>query len=286
MTTNRTSPIKRKRRTKAEIEELQGHLYAILAEEHPATVRQVFYQAVTRGLIDKTEAEYKNVVCRHLGTMRLQKQLPWGWIADNTRWMRKPDSFSTLKGAIESTARTYRRALWDNQGVRVEVWLEKDALSGVLYRETGQWDVPLMVTRGYPSLSFLCGAAEEIEYSDKPTHIYYFGDHDPSGRDISRNVEERLREFAPDAEIYFERVAVEPWQIQAWDLPERPTKRTDSRAKGFEGGSVEVDAIAPGQLRELVSECIQQHVDEDALQVLQVAEQSERQALRMMGQQL
>ena len=281
----RTSPIKRKRRTREEIECLKSSLYAILEEDPPMTVRQCFYQAVSRGLIDKTEAEYKNVICRHLKDMRLAKQLPWGWIADNTRWMRKPQSFSSLQSAIESTARTYRRALWDSQDVRVEVWLEKDALSGVLYRETGQWDVPLMVTRGYPSLSFLYGAAEAIEYSEKPTFIYYFGDHDPSGRDISRNVEERLREFAPDTEIHFERVAVEPWQIEEWELPTRPTKLTDSRSKHFKGDSVEVDAIAPGQLRELVSECIQDHIDTRALEVVQVAEQSERQALQMMARE-
>ena len=161
------------------------------------TVRQVFYQAVSAGLIAKTEREYKNSIVRLLGKMRILGDIPWGWIADSTRWMRKPQTFSSLEAALERTARTYRRALWDTQPVHVEVWSEKDALAGVLYEETERWDVPLMVTRGYPSLSYLYEAAEAVEAEEKPTFVYYFGDYDPSGLDISRNVEERLREFAP-----------------------------------------------------------------------------------------
>ena len=247
------------------------------------TVRQVFYQAVSAGLIGKTEREYKNSIVRLLGRMRISGEIPWGWIADNTRWMRKPRTYSSLEAAIERTARTYRRALWDTQTVHVEVWLEKDALAGVLYEETERWDVPLMVTRGYPSLSYLYEAAEAIEALDKPAFVYYFGDYDPSGLDISRNVEERLRQFAPHAEIHFERTAVTDQQIEEFSLPTRPTKRTDSRAKGFEGESVEVDAIAPGTLRSMVSACIVQHIDHEELDVLKVAERSERDALRMWG---
>jgi hypothetical protein len=90
----------------------------------------------------------------------------------------------------------------------VEIWLEKDALSGVLYPVTSEWDVPLMVTRGYSSLSFLHEAAEAITDQGKPAYIYYFGGHDPSGRDITRATEAGLREFAPAAEIHFKRIAV------------------------------------------------------------------------------
>ena len=247
------------------------------------TVRQVFYQAVSAGLIAKTEREYKNSIVRLLGKMRILGDIPWGWIADSTRWMRKPQTFSSLEAALERTARTYRRALWDTQPVHVEVWSEKDALAGVLYEETERWDVPLMVTRGYPSLSYLYEAAEAVEAEEKPTFVYYFGDYDPSGLDISRNVEERLREFAPYAEIHFLRTAVTAQQIEAMNLPTRPTKQTDSRAKGFEGESVEVDAIPPGTLRSIVSECIVQHIDQEQLEVLKVAERSEREALRMWG---
>ncbi len=153
--TNRPSPIKRSRRTKAEIETVRNGLYEILSEQHPATVRGAFYQAVSRGLVGKTEAEYKTTVGRLLTEMRRAGELPYGWLADNSRWMRKPRTYESLEDMLELTAQTYRRALWGTQDAYVEVWLEKDALAGVIYEVTAEWDVPLMVTRGYPSLTFL-----------------------------------------------------------------------------------------------------------------------------------
>src|SRR5690606_16207709 len=142
-----------------------------------------------------------------------------------------------------------------------------------------EWDVPLMVTRGYPSLSYLYSAAETIADAEKPAYLYYFGDHDPSGVDIPRKVEEDLRTFAPDAEIHFERVAVTRRQIDTLGLPTRPTKKTDSRSKSFEGESVEVDAIPPATLRTMVSECIEQHIDHDRLAAVKRIEALERDTL-------
>ena len=287
---NRSRPIKpsgsgkRSRRTKADIESLKSDLWDIVAENKPCTVRQIFYQAVSRGIVAKAEAEYKGTICRLLTDMRLQGDLPFDWIADNTRWMRKPSSFSTAEMAIKRTAEAYRRSVWDNQEVYVEIWLEKDALAGVLYQETAAWDVPLMVTRGYPSVSYLYEAAQTILAEDKPTYLYYFGDWDPSGVDIPRNVETRIREFAPESEIYFERVAVNEDQIEELQLPTRPTKKGDSRSAKFEGESVEVDAIPPKILRQMASECITQHIDEGALEVMRIAEKSEREWLNMIVQ--
>jgi hypothetical protein len=190
--------------------------------------------------------------------------------------MRKPRTFSSVSDALKRTAELYRRALWDEQKVYVEVWLEKDALAGVLYPITSEWDVPLMVTRGYPSLSFLYEAAEQIGETDKQTFIYYLGDHDPSGVNIPKVVERDLREMAPDADIMFERLAVNLEQIRQLNLPTRPTKTSDSRAKSFKGESVEVDAIPPATLRSLVNAAIVKHIDKRALKILQVAEESER----------
>jgi hypothetical protein len=254
-------------------------IYETLVLDNPATVRQVFYRLVSAGEIDKTEADYKTTVIRLLTEMRRAREIPFGWIADNTRWMRKPTTFDSLEDALQSTARTYRRALWQEQSVYVEVWLEKDALAGVLYEVTEEWDIPLMVTRGYPSLTYLHEAGESIAYEGKPAFIYYFGDYDPSGLDIPRKVEAGLREFAPKAEIYFERVAVTPEQIERWQLPTRPTKKTDTRSKNFEGESVEVDAIPSQDLRALVRECIDHHVDREVLSRVQMVEKSERETL-------
>jgi hypothetical protein len=271
-----------KRRTKADIERLKAAIYETVREDKPMTVRQVFYRLVSAGVIDKTENEYKNSVGRLLVAMRREKELPFAWIADNTRWMRKPTTHSCLDDALELTARTYRRALWDDQDAYVEIWTEKDALAGVLYEETKLWDVPLMVSRGFASISYLYEAAEVISDKDKPAFLYYLGDRDPSGVHIDRVIEQRLRELAPYAEIHFQRVAVRPEQISQWDLPTRPTKRTDSRCKSFEGQSVEVDAIPPRQLREIVRQCIEQHVDRAQLEVTRDIEKGEKDLLRAL----
>lgn len=267
------------------MQELRDAMTAILREDRPMTVRQVFYRMVGTGLIDKTENEYKNTVVRLLAEMRRAREIPFGWISDNTRWQLRPTTFSSLENMLREGARSYRRAVWNDQPEYVEVWLEKDALSGVLYDVTAEFDVPLMVTRGYPSISYLHSAAEFMEGVEKPVYIYYFGDRDPSGLDIARSVEEGLREFAPTAEIHFERVAVTLDQVEEWSLPTRPTKTSDSRSKGFEGGSVEVDAISPRRLRGLTREVIEQHVDHRQLDVLREAERSERSILMRLARE-
>lgn len=274
-------PITR-RRSRSQMESIRCAIETVLGELNPMTVRQLFYQLVSRGVIPKTELAYKGTVVRLLTEMRLSGRIPFGWIADNTRWMRKPRSYSSLAEMLQRSTEFYRRALWDEQDAYVEVWLEKDALAGVLYDVTALWDVPLMVTRGYPSLSYLHEAAESIQHQGKPCFLYYLGDHDPSGLDIPRTVEQRIREFAPGADITFERIAVNEKQIAEFRLPTRPTKKTDSRAKSFEGESVEVDALPPHVLRGIVREHIEQHVDQGRLSRLQAVEDAERQTLADM----
>jgi hypothetical protein len=255
----------------------------IISEQAPCTVRQVFYRATVAGLGPKDERFYDRIG-RYLVHMRESEMIPFGDIADNTRWMRKPDSYSSLGSMLVETKKLYRRALWRDQYAYVEVWLEKDALSGVLYDVTSEWDVPLMVTRGYASLSFLHEAAEAIAYEPRPVHIYYFGDYDPSGIDIPKQVEARLRQYAPYADIHFERVAVNPEQIRTLNLPARPTKKSDSRSKTFDGESVEVDAIEPNLLRSMARQVIERHIDRRALKQTRLAEESERSALDMFIQ--
>ncbi len=142
-----------------------------------------------------------------------------------------------------------------------------------------------MSARGYASLSFLHSAVEEIVEVDWPAFIYQLGDFDPSGQDAARNIEQRLREFAPDAEIHFERLAVTPAQIAEWDLPTRSTKKTDSRAKKFGPVSVELDSIPPEMLRALVEEAIARRLPQDQLRVLQAAEDSERAWLTVLARE-
>lgn len=272
------SPIKRSRATKSEVAGRRAALYNIIWAMKPMTVRQVFYQASVRGLVEKSEAGYAKVQT-DLVHMRRAGQLPYHWLADNTRWQRKPQTFESVQSALEETARFYRKALWADVDAYVEVWLEKDALSGVVLPITSLYDVPLMVARGYASLSFLHSAADYINDLEVPVYIYHLGDYDPSGVNAGEKIESTLREMAPTADITFKRLAVWPSQIEQWDLPTRPTKTTDSRSKNFGNISVELDAIEPNQLRGLVQEAIQRHLPPDQFRILKVAEESERELI-------
>jgi hypothetical protein len=275
-------PIKRKRRTNAEMDGLREAILSTLHGYHPQTLRQVFYQLTTMGVITKEESQYK-ALGRVLVQMREDGAVPWGWVADNTRWQRKPRTFASLEDALNETARYYRRSLWNEADEYVEVWVEKDALAGVLVDVTARWDVPLMVSRGFASVSYIYECAQAIEAQEKPATIYYFGDHDPSGVHIDRSIEKRLRQFAPDADITFERVAVQKWQIEEWNLPTRPTKKTDSRSHSFEGDSVELDAIPPQRLTMMLDQCIQRHVDEELWIRTQDIEEAERETIQMIA---
>ena len=275
------SPIKRHRATKAEVERRREALFEIVKAMKPMTVRQTFYQATVRGIVEKSEAGYAKVQT-DLVVMRKAGEMPFDWLADNTRWQRKPRTFSSVEQALQDTARLYRKALWSDTKIYVEVWLEKDALAGVILPVTSAYDVALMVARGYASLSFLHSAAEYIGGLDVPTYIYHLGDFDPSGVNAGEKIEETLREMAPAAEIHFERLAVIPEQIEVWDLPTRPTKATDSRAKGFGAVSVELDAIEPDTLRAVVMEAIERHLPEHQFKALKAAEHSERALIRQL----
>ncbi len=141
------------------------------------------------------------------------------------------------------------------------------------------YDVPLMVARGYASLSFLHGAAEYISELDVPTYIYHLGDFYPSGVNAAAKIEQTLKELALNADIHFERVAVTETQIKLYDLPTRPTKTSDSRSKNFGDISVELDAIEPDVLRRMAEDVIQRHLPLREFEILKAAEASEREIL-------
>lgn len=241
--------------------------------EPPMTLRQLFYALVSKAAIPKTENTY-NQVGYHLLQIRRRGLIPYDFVSDNTRWMRKPKTYESLERFLEISQDAYRRALWANQDAYVEIWCEKDALAGVIYDVTEKRDVPLMVTRGFPSETFVYNAAETLKEQSKPVYLYYFGDYDPSGVAITQNTRDKLRGFGAD--FYFEQIAVTDEQIALWNLPTRPTKRTDSRAKNWVGGSIELDAIPVKKLRQLVEDSITQHIDETALVESQRVERLER----------
>jgi hypothetical protein len=213
---------KRPRRTKAAVTSIRDHLRALLEQSHPQTVRQVFYAATVMGCIKKNETEYKRTIMRLLVDMRESGEVPFDWIADNTRWMRKPSSFTSVADCLEACASGYRRSPWVSMPHHVEIWCEKDALAGVMVEETAPYDVPLMVAKGYSSISFLHNSAKAIEAKGKPAFIYHFGDLDPSGRDAARDIEAKLRRYAPGAEISLRMPGGHPRAGRGMESPNTP----------------------------------------------------------------
>jgi hypothetical protein len=180
---------------------IRGAIEDLASEYDVMTVRQVFYALTVRGTVPKDEkAGYRPVQTQVL-RMRREGSLPWTFIADGTRWLRKPETFDSVTDALAAVKRAYRRNLWRSQDIRVEVWLEKDALAGVVREATEPWDVALMVSRGTSSATFLHAAAEAAteawELGNIETVVLALYDFDAAGRRCARTVERGFAEYAP-----------------------------------------------------------------------------------------
>jgi hypothetical protein len=296
MTANNRSygpcPIKGSRRTKNEIDAIRTAIKDVLKADHPQTVRQVFYQLVARDVIEKTEPEYKHTVIRLLSEMRLADQIPWDWIVDETRQGKVTQTFDNVTDALHDTAKFYRRSALRESDVYIEIWSEKEALAGIIYEAASEYDVPVKVSKGMPSLTQIYGTAVAVinaARAGKQSYIYQFGDHDPTGCLIPKYIESRLQHFCRKYNCEFpvvERIALTKEQIQHYRLPTRPTKREgNTHALSFEGRSVELDALPSRILRQLVTDCIERHITADELDVLRAAEESERELIEQFAEQ-
>ena len=279
------------RPTKAQYEARRAALYDIVEEQQPMNVRHAFYLATVAGLVLKTDSGSGNGYSRiqwDLTVMRKSGLVPYDWIEDGTREMVAPLTYPNIATALQETAEQYSKSLWEDADERVQIWIEKDGLTNVIYPVTGERDVPVFPARGYSSLTFLHDAAEDIiALGGVPVHIYHFGDFDPSGVNAAECIEDDLREMTEGADIRFERVAATEEQIRRWSLPTRPTKQTDTRARRFGSDrSVELDAIPPDTLRGLVRQVIERHMPRRRLLALKREEGRERNQIERMVRSL
>ena len=270
----------RRRLTRTDIAELEEAILEEVRSEHPQTVRHVFYRLCHLDAVGKTVSGYRRIQ-RLVLKLRKEGRLRYSWIADGTRFRIKPQTYDSISEAISETARFYRRSLWRDSDVYVEVWCESDSIAGVLRPITEEYDISLMSSRGFSSHTFLYRAAIEMRYIGKPVFVYYIGDWDPSGALIGKHVIDRLREFAPGIEIEFERLLINPDQIEEFDLPTKPVKES-SHSKSFrDNRAVEAEAMPAGQTREILENAILRHVSERELEVLEIAEAEEKSALAL-----
>jgi hypothetical protein len=233
------------------------------------TLRQVYYQLVARGTIPNNERSYKNVG-QLISNGRLTGLIDWYAIEDRTRYIRSLPHWNEPAEIVASAAAQYRIDLWETQPQYVEVWVEKDALIGIIEQTARKYDVPCFSCRGYTSQSEMWGASQRIMMKsrggERPCTIIHLGDHDPSGMDMTRDIRERLAMFgAESCEMSINRIALNMDQMDQYNPPPNPAKLTDTRAEKYiqEFGetSWELDALEPRTLDELVSHTIEKYID-------------------------
>jgi predicted acyl esterase len=262
--------------------ELLNAIHDILGGETSAiTIRHLFYRLVGQNVIEKTERAYKSL-CSHLSRWRKAGEVAWKAFSDSTRWHIKPTMFSGIADALRRTQETYRRDLWATQPHYVEVWVEKDAIAGVIDDVTSAFGVPLFVCRGFASLSSMYSASEtfkEVQRDGKEVTIFHLGDYDPSGHAAADAIERTFRETF-DCSVNFQRIAILPEHIDQFSLPTRPTKQSDSRARNWTGSEcVELDSMPPSELRSLVENAITSLIDWYEWEQLKQVEREEQETL-------
>jgi hypothetical protein len=279
-----TSTVKRERRTKVELGDLDNALLRMVESFRPATIRGTFYQAEVTGLVPKDEKKGYRVVQRRLAALRRSGRLDYAAIVDNIRWVHGHNRYNGPADFARSVAWLYRRDYWARSAVRVEVWIEKDALAAVIEPTVvEEWGLDLYVSRGFASMTYIEEAAVQARQDGRPLFVFILSDHDPAGIALSHQVERDLPERAKPVEVVVERIAVTPDQIRLFGLPTRKTKMTDSRARKFVDlygdTSAELDAIRPDLLRQLVSDAIEPLANRHEIEEMKLIEASERRGI-------
>ena len=220
------------------------------------TLRQLYYQFVARDHVPNTEASY-NRIGRIVSEARLAGLMSWNSIIDRTRNFNSNPHWSDPENFLHEVAPQYGFDTRKDQDYHIEVWVEKEALAGVVGEAANQLDVMWFSCRGYVSQSAMWRASQRIirkEKTDKKAIILHLGDHDPSGIDMTRDIQERLMTFG--SQVVVHRIALNMEQISHYTPPPNPTKLSDSRANDYVvrygNQSWELDALDPRVIHELI----------------------------------
>ena len=246
------------------------------------TVRQLYYQLVSRNVVSNSLPSYKRV-SNMLLKARMKGLVDWAAIKDRGRKRRMPGEYESMAEFVEAIKGAYRRCRWDGQKHYLEVMVEKEALAGVLEDVAVKYHVSLSANKGYTSASAMHDVAGRMRYQTNrgiKCHILYLGDHDPSGMDMVRDIKDRLSQFWAFPKV--ERIALNMDQIREHDLPPNPAKKTDPRSRKYAakygGDSWELDALDPAILEDMLEKAILRHLDVKAYMavVKQEAEDTKR----------
>lgn len=243
------------------VEIINGILAEYEQQGYDLSLRQLYYQLVARDIVPNTEQSYKRIGSV-VSDARLAGLIDWDMIKDRGRQTVIPGHWQSPAEIVDAAARQFRIDKWEQQDNHVEVFVEKQALEGVLEPVCRELDVPFTANKGYSSSSALYESGKRLaQHADegRELHVLYLGDHDPSGIDMTRDVQERLEQFAR-SEVHVVRLALNMDQIQLYNPPENPAKTTDSRAAAyisrFGESSWELDALNPSVLANLVRQAV------------------------------
>lgn len=272
----------------ATIEKANEILIEYAAQGYDLTLRQLYYQFVSRGFIANNQREYK-ALGSIINDARLAGLVDWDHIVDRTRDIRGNSHWESPASIIESCAAQFEFDKWADQEARCEVWIEKDALIGVIERACRVLDVSFYSCRGYVSQSEIHEAAVDriaaYESAGQDVHIFHLGDHDPSGIDMSRDIQERLRLFGCRAEVH--RLALNMPQVERYAPPPNPAKLTDSRAtsyvRNFGSESWELDALEPRVLDALITKNVEALIDKRLMRAAKEREADARAKLQAVA---
>jgi len=255
------------------------------------TLRQIYYQFVSRGLIANKVQEYKRLG-GIISDARLAGQIDWKSIEDRTRELKEQPHWGSPAEIMDAAAQGFALDKWRNQPVRIEIWIEKEALAGVFERVCKELDVPFFCCRGYTSQSEMwVGAMRLVRHSqaNQTPVILHFGDHDPSGIDMTRDIIDRMQVFGlgltsnwqiPEGRMVMQRLALNMDQVEQYQPPPNPAKETDSRFQGyiqkFGHESWELDALEPQVLANLVRNAVLGFMDRDEWERVQAKEADQR----------
>ena len=267
------------------IEQCNDIIGDYLAQDLRLTLRQLYYQFVSRDLIPNTEKSYKSLG-KLVSQGRLAGLIDWDAIEDRMRQPNSPPEWESLDELVRAAIRGFRLPRGRGQDTYVELWVEKDALAGVLQPIARKYHATLMVNRGYSSQSAMYESAQRIEqWADdagaSEKRILYLGDLDPSGEDMVRDIADRMAMFG--VEVTVEKIALNMDQVKLYKPPPNPTKMTDSRASEFirkYGHECwEVDALPPKELVRIIEEAFEENLDLPTMDDWIDKEEVERKAL-------
>jgi len=288
VSTYRAGTLRRDRRSRERLEQLDRQILDVLQADHPQSVRHVFYRMTDPRLpepVEKSDRGYRHVQARCVA-MRRAGRLPYGWIADATRRGYFVDTFDDGGDFLRRMAGHYRADLWAQSEHRVEVWTESRSIASVLHADCDELAVSLFPCGGFSSISFVHDACEFAnQYVGKDSLvILYAGDFDPAGVLIDVTLEHEVRRHLHGRfDLTFRRLAINEAQIATYDLPAKPRKSTDLRARHV-SVAVEAEAMPASVLRGIVRRAVEEYLPVGALHVAKVAEESERKHLLRMAE--